>query len=239
MKRLIQINWDQRAKLLSRPNRFLALARLINADNSEDQVKVHVRDPGRLQELLYPGNDILLRKASSKNRKTQWDLIAARFATEWIMVNSGFHPAIARAILMDREISPFGHVKEIKSEISYGKSRLDFFITNENDEKIFIEIKGCTLAVDNAAIFPDAPTKRGKRHLQELIQITRYGGRGSVFFLIFRENCLFFEPNREMDPEFANTLIFAQKKGVEIYPVLLAYRQDIIWYKQIIPFRLK
>ena len=237
MVRLLRIPWDQKAELIERPNRFLAVARPLKheAQGTQGTIKVHVRDPGRLKELLFAGNEILVRYAAHAGRKTDWDLVAARHENEWILVNSGVHSAIMKAVLNNRNISPFGPLKALRSEIKYGRSRLDFLISTPEDEKIYIEVKGCTLAKENIALFPDAPTNRGRRHLEELISISRRGYRGAVIFLIFRKDSRSFRANGETDRDFAEILYLAHTMGVEIYPLVLEYRQDIIWYKSKIP----
>ncbi len=237
MVRLIHIPWDQKAELSERPNRFLAIARPLGHEprKARDIIKAHVHDPGRLRELLFPGNEILLRYAARAGRKTDWDLVAARNGNEWILVNSGFHSAIAEAILNNRHISPFGPLSALRSEVKYGSSRLDFLISTPEDEKIYIEVKGCTLVRGNTALFPDAPTIRGRKHLEELMSITRQGCRAAVIFLIFGKGGRSFRANGETDPGFAETLYLAQNMGVEIYPLRLEYREDIIWYKSELP----
>ena len=116
---------------------------------------VHVRDPGRLKELLYPGNKVLVKHKSGEKRKTQWEIIAA-WDNEWVLINSGYHRAISEAILNNPKISPFGELDGLKAEVTVGHSRLDFML--EKDEgQIALEIKGCTLEIDNIALFPDLP----------------------------------------------------------------------------------
>ncbi len=234
MVSLIPVTWDVKATLIERPNRFLAIAQRKDGEGLAP-LKIHVRDPGRLEELLFPGNELLIRHATNAARKTAWDLIAARFKKEWVLVNSGFHSVITETILTNPLICPFGPPIYLKREVKYGKSRLDFLISTQEDEKIYIEVKGCTLARNSVALFPDAPTKRGKRHLQELMAICQRGMRAAVIFLVFRSDSTVFMANRETDPEFANTLHEAFSIGVEIYPVLLEYRDNFIWYKSIIP----
>ncbi len=237
MVELFSIPWDQLATVLSRPNRFIVIARPVDFGKTTTQLKIHLRDPGRLKELIFPGNKILIRYANSPGRKTQWDLIAAQHEKEWILVNSGFHSKIAEAVIRNRSTSPFGQVKrkQIKREVVCGNSRLDFLISTQADEKIYMEVKGCTLSRDKVALFPDAPTKRGRRHLEELIKLSREGMRTAVMFLVFRKESRFFRPNRKTDPGFAQALQLAHSNGVEIYPVLLEYRREIIWYKSIVP----
>lgn len=233
MVNLLHVSWDKKAFLIQRPNRFLALVRLQSLNGTA--AKVHVRDPGRLKELLFPGNELLLKRASRAERKTKWDLIAARCQDEYVFLNSGFHPAVARSILTNPSISPFGTLGSLAGEVKYGESRLDFLLTDTKDEKIYIEVKGCTLSRQQTALFPDAPTARGKRHLEELMGVRRQGMRAAVIFLVFRKDSLAFKANSRTDPAFAETLERAYRAGVEIYPVLLEYSHDIIWYKSILP----
>ncbi len=228
MKRLIKIPWDQKALFIKRPNRFLAICSDIR-DGRE--LKVHVRDPGRLKELLYPGNQVLLKRACGRKRKTKWDLIAAMASSgKWVLVNSGFHSAIAASIILDRQLSPFGMVKGLRPEIKVGRSRLDFLVDLENKGRVYLEVKGCTLVKEGIALFPDAPTERGRRHLVELSSLVQEGYRACVMFLILCPEADCFDANIRTDPLFYRTFYDVVRQGVEIYPVGLEYRNNFIWY---------
>jgi sugar fermentation stimulation protein A len=102
-----------------------------------------------------------------------------------------------------------------KSEISYGKSRLDFLIENDL-QKGYVEVKGVTLVQNKIALFPDAPTTRGARHLNELIEIVKNGHKGVVLFVCMRDDPIGFSPNKKTDPTFSETLRKAHNEGVEI-----------------------
>ncbi len=106
--------------------------------------------------------------------------------------------------------------------MSFGRSRLDFLITNCKSEQIYIEVKGCTLAINGVALFPDEPTKRGSRHLEELLQLKRDGFLVAVIILIFRKDTKCFAPNRETDPKFDKTFKKALSSGVKVYPLVLS-----------------
>jgi len=231
-KRLLEIPWDKRAIFLKRPNRFLGIC---EDPDTGSQLKVHVRDPGRLRELLFKGNEVLVRKASNPDRKTKWDLIAAKGqGDDWILVNSGFHSKLASMILADEELSPFGPASDIRPEVKVGESRLDFVINlkeNSATQPIYIEVKGCTLEQGGKALFPDAPTKRGTRHLHELIRLVDADKRAAVLFLIFCQAVSCFDANKATDPEFHRALYEARERGVEIHPIKLAYKDGYIWYK--------
>ena len=207
---ILEIPSDAEGLFVRRPNRFLGL---VEVDG--DVVEAHVHDPGRLKEILYPGNRVLLRRAGGR-RKTSWDLLAGDVDGRWIFVHSGYHRQIARWYILNRK--PFGEVLSLRDEVQAGRSRIDHLVTTEEGE-ILVEVKGCTLAEDGVALFPDAPTERGCRHLEELMG----HGRGAVIFLIFRPDAVRFEPNRKTDPHFAETFQRAVESGVEVRTPVFAY----------------
>jgi len=230
--KLMDIPWDKEGVLIDRPNRFLGVV-----DIGGERMKVHIHDPGRLKEILYPGNRILypgnrilLRYAPSKNRKTRWDLLAGKVKSQWVFVHSGFHRKFAEKIFSIPEISPFKDMTELRAEVSYNKSRLDFLIITSNKERIWIEVKGCTLAKNGIALFPDAPTTRGRRHIEELIQLRERGERAAVIVLVFRSDVNCFAPNCETDPEFCRTFFKGIERGIEIYPLVLGYEEGEVFY---------
>ena len=231
---LINLPWDACAIFKSRPNRFLGVVDIIQP-KIENDVKIHIHDPGRLNDLLYSGNRVVLKHINNANRKTEWDLIAAKYNNQWMLAHSGFHRKIAEYILKDENISPFGKIVKVKPEVSYGDSRLDFLTIKENGEEIWLEVKGCTLAIDKVALFPDAPTRRGSKHLKTLISIKETGKSAAVFILVFREEAKTLAPHKQIDPEFSSTFYQAMKSGVEIYPIVLSYEHGKICYKNRIP----
>ena len=223
--KLMDIPWDKEGIFIDRPNRFLGVV-----DIGGEIMKVHIHDPGRLKEILYPGNRVLLRYAPSKNRKTSWDLLAGKVESQWVFVHSGFHRKFAEKIFCIPEISPFKDVTELRAEVSYNKSRLDFLITTSNKERIWIEVKGCTLAKNGVALFPDAPTTRGRRHIEELIQLRERGERAAIIVLVFRCDVNCFAPNCETDPEFCRAFSKGIERGIEIYPLMLRYEEGKVFY---------
>ncbi|UCG69943.1 MAG: DNA/RNA nuclease SfsA [Thermoplasmata archaeon] len=233
---VMEIPWDAKGIFRSRPNRFLGIADITSSKKEKKRkVKVHVHDPGRLKELLYPKNQVLLRKATTKNRKTKWDLIAANHNKEWILVRSGFHRQIAEWIIKNPEVSPFGGIKSFKPEAKFGKSRLDFLLTKNSGKKIWVEVKGCTLAKEGVALFPDAPTERGRRHLQHLIKAKEKGDEAVIMILVFRPDAESFAPNKETDPKFSDIFFKAVDVGVWVYPFLFRYEDEMILYNGKIP----
>lgn len=233
---VMEIPWDAKATFISRPNRFLGIVDITSPKKDKKRnVKVHVHDPGRLEELLYPGNRVLLRKAKNKNRKTKWDVIAAFYDGDWILVHSGYHRAIAEWVLNSNKVSPFGKVTNITPEARIGKSRLDFLLEKKNGKKTWVEVKGCTLARDGVALFPDAPTERGRRHLKTLIKLKKEGDDAAIIILVFRSDARCFAPNGETDPKFSDTFYKAVDTGVQVYPLVFKFENSTVYYINKIP----
>ncbi|MCD6461529.1 MAG: DNA/RNA nuclease SfsA [Thermoplasmata archaeon] len=217
-------------RVVSRPNRFTAVVDVPGRAESE---RVHVHDPGRLEEILYSGNTVLLRHAGDRapemggDRRTSWDLVAGWVKGEeegsWVVVNSSYHRRMAERLFSTPSISPFGPAVDIRAEVTVGHSRLDFLVSPAAGRDILVETKGCTLARGDVALFPDAPTSRGKRHLEALVQAVEGGKRAAVVFLVFRPEAVRFAPNASTDPAFASTFVRALEAGVEAYAPVFRY----------------
>ncbi|MCY0882526.1 MAG: DNA/RNA nuclease SfsA, partial [Acidianus infernus] len=172
----------------SRLNRFLV--------QTKSGKLCHLHDPGRLKELIYPGNKILVRQVEKGKRKTSCQVTAA-WDGRWVITDSSIHNAIARKFLPGA-----------RQEVKLGKSRIDFFYDNT-----YVEVKGCTLVNDGVALFPDAPTERGRKHLEELIRAMERGMRAKLLVLVMRDDAVCFSPNAETDRKFAETFYLALTKG--------------------------
>ena len=197
----------------NRPNRFLVNLKPEKTNKIEP---AFLHDPGRMKELLTPNVRLLLRKPlTNKERKTKWDILGVEHKDRWVVINSSLPNLVAKRALRNEWISELVGYLEIKPEVSVGKSRLDFKISNKNED-CYLEVKGVTLVKDSKALFPDAPTTRGTRHLQELIELKRKGIRSVVLFICMREDPLLFSPNWDTDPEFSKKLKLAEEAGVEI-----------------------
>ena len=233
---IFSLTWDARAVFKKRLNRFLAIVDILEPIE-ESNVSVHIHDPGRLKELLFHGNTLLLRKAEREGRKTQWDALFAESPGGWVLIHSGLHSAIARRMFLDPRVSPFGDIRNLKAEVAFKNSRLDFLV-QKNGERIWVEVKGCTLCKDKVALFPDAPTKRGTAHLKHLIEIAEKD-RAALIVLIFREDAEVFSPNYETDPVFSKAFEEAINRGVEVYPLKLCYRGKKLMFIKKIPVALR
>ncbi len=209
---------------VERPNRFTVK---FHYQNKEDLG--HLKDPGRLKELLIPGIDLLVKKAPpNPKRKTKYDVVAVFKDQKWVLINSGFHSDLAEEAINSGIMGDLKYYGVEKREYSFGKSRLDFLLSLKEDEdipedmppKMLVEVKGCTLVENNMALFPDAPTIRGKKHLEELIEGRKQGFASGVIFLIMKEDALVFSPNFKTDPDFSCTLEDAAQKKVFIFPLV-------------------
>ncbi len=220
---LLEISSDAEGIFKSRENRFLGKVKISEASSVEE---VHIRDPGRLEEILYPGNEVLLERAEGTNRKTGWTLLAGKLDGKWIFINSGYHRKLSEKILGDPDMSPFGKLDDYQAEVNLGNSRIDFLL-NKDGKDIWLEVKGCTLAEDDIALFPDAPTERGRKHVEELAKKIDKEDKtdiaGALLFLVFRSDAECFKPYTEKDPEFARIFEDALKNGLDVYPVKLEY----------------
>lgn len=201
-----------KGKFLSRPNRFIAYAEL---DGRIE--KCHVRNTGRCRELLTEGCTVYLEKAKNPGRKTGFDLVAVEKGARLINMDS-HAPNIAAGEFLPT-LFPKGI---IRPEYTYGNSRLDFYV-EDGERKILFEVKGVTLEKDGAAMFPDAPTERGVKHVLELIKCLDEGYEAYLLFVVQMDNVKYFTPNTAMHPEFAAALKKASESGVKI----LAYDCEV------------
>jgi len=200
-----------------RLNRFVAEVYL-----DEQIEKVHVKNTGRLKELLLPNAEVLLEESDQPNRKTKFSLIAAKKGNLWVNIDSQAPNTVAYEAISGGEIAEIRNLRQLKKEVKYGDSRFDLYFETEQ-EKGFVEVKGVTLEKDGVAMFPDAPTARGTKHVWELAKAVSEGYKGIILFIIQLEGCRYFTPNSETDPSFTDTLVQASKQGVRI----LAYETHV------------
>lgn len=199
------------ATFLKRPNRFIAHVLI----NGEEEI-VHVRNTGRCKELLIPGAKIILEDCShNKNRKTKYSLIAVWKEDMLVNMDSQIPNAAVYKAIKENRIKGLENLSHIKREVTFGNSRFDIYFES-GEQKGFIEIKGVTLEDNSIAMFPDAPTERGTKHVLEMIDAVKQGYRGIIFFLLQMKGPTLLTPNYEMDKKFSQSLILAQENGVEI-----------------------
>jgi sugar fermentation stimulation protein A len=209
-KPLFKIPNLKKGTFISRENRFAC-----TIEYKEERESAHLHDPGRLTELLKKGTEILFNE--SKGKLTYY-IRAVKKEGEYVLVDSAQHSKIARKVFQYLpELSGF---QEIRSEVSLGRSRIDFVLDGTP-----LEVKGVSLVKNGTALFPDAPTKRGTRHVKEILK-----HEGIILFLILRkaEN---FVPNFETDPEFAKALKKAREKEIMMIPVQISFDGETLFYE--------
>lgn len=205
-------------KYISRPNRFT-----ITFKTDKNSIETaHLHDPGRLKELLIEDTPVLLKYVPTykqTGRKTKYDVIGIYYNDEWLLLNSSFHNRLVKELLNNNEINELKEFNVVKPEYTYGNSRFDFLLKDDEDNRMFLEVKGCTLVTDKEARFPDAPTSRGKKHVDELTEIRREGTYATIIILILQNSAEYFTPNYETDPDFSQSLEKAYENDVLILPV--------------------
>jgi len=213
------------ALFLRRKNRFVADVMLPEAG----EVAVHVKNTGRLRELLLPGARVILAKADNPARKTPYDLIGVyrkeKDGTERLFnIDSQAPNAVVREWLEGQEFDL------VRPEYTWGNSRMDFYMEKQNGtkspERYLMEVKGCTLDRDGIGYFPDAPTERGVKHLHELAKASAAGYHAFLAFVIQMEGVLEVRPNTETHPEFAEALQAAEQAGVQVLHLRTIVRPD-------------
>lgn len=200
------------AKFIRRPNRFQGYVMI---DGKEELV--HVPNTGRCKEILIPGCKVLLRSEDGPNRKTRFSLIGGYKGDKLINIDSQVPNKVVEEALKNKKISGLEKYTKISREKTFGKSRFDFKLINEDGEEYYLEVKGVTLEEDRHSRFPDAPTERGRKHLLELIDVKSTGRGAGVIFLIQMEGVETFRPNDEMDKAFGDALRFAKENGVDVF----------------------
>jgi len=195
---------------LKRPNRFLAVVKIGNRAFPSS-----IPNPGRMLELLTPGIKVVLREVLKENRKTSHDLIGVFNDGQIVSTDSRVPNRLVLEALRNKDIEKLSSYNRITPEHGYRHTRFDFLLTDDL-EACLLEVKSCTLVRDGVALFPDARTKRGARHIRELTRAKGEGYRACVLFLIQRTDARALSPNDETDPEFGRTLREAATGGVEV-----------------------
>ena len=232
------------AHFISRPNRFLVVARLAVQDET---VRVHCADPGRMRELLLPGTSLYLSRSSNERRKTQYDLrlVVHPENGELVSVDSQlpnrlFVDAMEAGALVAFRGYSIGS-REVVSpvrESSPGgtRSRFDFLLEDGAGRELWLEVKSATLVEERIALFPDARTERGRRHVLELADLReRFGVRAGIVFIVQRSDADEMRPQWVIDPAFASALHRAEQRGVALHAYACAVTLQEIYVDRCIP----
>ena len=185
-------------RFIERPNRFIAYVEIAGKKET-----VHVKNTGRCAELLTPNASVYVQRAENPDRKTQWDLIGVKKGKRMINMDSQIPNKVVEEWIKQGNLFPDAIV--IRPEKTYRKSRFDLYV-EEGDRKIFVEVKGVTLEENGIVKFPDAPTERGIKHIEELCEATKEGYEAYIFFVIQMKGVRYFTPNMETQPTFGEAL---------------------------------
>lgn len=200
------------ARFLRRVNRFIA-----DIELSDGQiVQAHLANTGRMQELLRPGVAALVRPAKNPARKTAWDLLAVDHGGSWVCLAAAWANDFMREWLSKGRIAGFYDWKQIEWEKKIGNSRFDFAVTLQSGERWLLEVKSVNYVIDGHALFPDAPTTRGRRHVEELLALREQGWQVGIFFVTMGQPVVDVGFNAENDPEFARVMQRAIAEGADV-----------------------
>ena len=221
----------EQAVFLRRPNRFIAQVEL----NGREET-VHVKNTGRCRELLIPGRTVWLEGSENPARKTKYDLVAVD--KDGLLINMDAqapNKVFAEWACAGRFVPG---LTLLRPEMVWGASRFDFY-WEAGERRGFAEIKGVTLEENGLAMFPDAPTERGVKHLRELAAAAAEGYECAVCFVIQMKGCHAFCPNERTHPEFGAALRDASAAGVRVLAVDCAVTPESLTMANFVPVRLK
>lgn len=208
------------ARFIKRYKRFLVDATLPDGT----LVTAHCANTGSMKGLLTEGNTVWLRHHNDTKRKLPYSLELIDAGTSLVGVNTALPNHMVQQSLQRGEIPQLSAYKNIRPEVKYGtNSRIDLLLQQNNLPDCYVEIKNTTLREDDAAVFPDAVTTRGQKHLDELVAMVQQGHRAVMFYLVQRSDCRFFRPGDDIDPAYGTKLRHAVQAGVDV----LCYACDV------------
>lgn len=216
---------------LRRPNRFIAHVEI----GGKEEV-VHVKNTGRCAELLQQGARVFLQASSNPERKTGWDLIGVEKGQRLVNMDSQIPNAVVKEWLENGNL--FHDIMRIKPETTYGGSRFDLYVEADG-KKCFIEVKGVTLEEDGVVRFPDAPSERAVKHVNELAEAVKEGYEAYVFFVIQMSDVRYFTPNMDTHPAFGEALRKAVAAGVHVMAYDCHVTKNSIVLRQEVPVVLQ
>lgn len=208
----MKYNTIEKATFIKRPNRFIAEVSI----GGKTEV-VHVKNTGRCKELLVDNATVYLEKSSNPLRKTKYDLVGVEKNTDKgsILINMDSQVPNQIAFEWLPKSGLFSKKAKIRREVTFGNSRFDLYV-EDGERKAFIEVKGVTLENDGIAMFPDAPTERGVKHLNELVSCLEDGYEAYILFVVQMKGVKLFKPNDITHRAFGDALRDADKSGVNV-----------------------
>lgn len=218
-------------RFLRRPNRFIAQIEIGGIEET-----VHVKNTGRCAELLTPGAEVYVQKAEQPERKTGWDLIGVKKGERMVNMDSQVTNQVVREWIEAGRWFP--DVTLVRPEKTYGSSRFDLYVEYAG-KRAFVEVKGVTLEEEGVVRFPDAPSERAVKHLEELEMAVQEGYEAYVFFVVQMKGVTYFTPNRRTHAAFADALVHAAENGVQIVARDCRVEADSIEISEAVPVVLE
>lgn len=218
-----------KGKLIKRYLRFLAEVEL--ADGSV--ITAHCTNTGSMKSCLLPGAPVLLSPNDNPNRKTKFTWEAIEIEYTWIGVNTNRANQWAFEWVAKNEIPGLEYLQDLKREKKFGDSRFDIY-GHDGEKEVWMEVKNVSMKEGDFALFPDAPTTRGQKHLKTLMQIVKDGQRAAMIYVIQRSDIQYFAAAKEIDPLYAELLEEAKKVGVEVYALQVELSKNAAFLKTII-----
>ena len=220
----------QKGKLIKRYKRFLTDISL--EDGSV--ILAHCANSGSMKSCLEEGAEVYFSQAQDPKRKTKftWEMI--RIGEGWVGINTGIPNQVAFEWIRTGVIGGFQQYDIIRREVKWGDSRFDIFLANEK-EQCFVEVKNVTLKVGDVAMFPDAVTTRGRKHLETLVRAKEQGIRAVMLYFVQRMDVDYFAPAANIDPGYAESLGKAMVAGVEVLVVQAKITPEEITFARMLP----
>jgi len=215
-----------KATFRERPNRFL-----IKCSTGKGEIEAHLPNPGRLWELLLPGATLYLSSnkgldsGKKAQRKTGYTAVAVERKGSPIFLHTHLTNQVARYLIEARSIPCLKQAEIVREEVPYGRSRFDFLL-NDNGGNLYLEVKSCTLFGNGVAMFPDAVTERGRRHLLELAEMARKGIKTMILFIVHYPHVNWFMPDFHTDYAFSSALLEARHEA-RVVPVAIEWKPDL------------
>lgn len=221
--------------LIRRYKRFLADIQL----NNSTVITAHCPNSGSMLSCNSPGSDVLVSYQNNPKRKYKYTWEMIKVNDNWVGINTQVPNRLVYEAIIEKRIPELAGYGEIIREQKVGqRSRLDLML-REKEKLCYIEIKNVTLVEKNVALFPDAVTSRGTRHLQELIELNQKGHSAVIFFVIQRADGQYFAPADHIDPVYGQKLREAYSKGVELLPYRARVTPEIIKIERRMDFHLE
>lgn len=212
----------QRVRFIARPNRFLVLGRL----PSGEVIEAFLPNPGRMDEMLFPDTELTVTRAvASATRHTEWTCVGLERDGEPIFLDTHRTNAVARHLIETGRVPSLGGWRIARAEVTVGHSRFDFLL-ERGRQRLWLEVKSCTLFGNGTAMFPDAVTVRGRRHLEELARLRQANAaRPVLLFVVHSLRPRWFLPDYHTDLAFSRTFLDV-RPHVRILPVAIGWNRD-------------